>query len=84
MSNDRKNKFAYFCAVIMSLGYVASGFLEPLQGTFGLFIGGVAGIAGLMFAANVVQKATTKEVYLKELEMKKDQPEEESTLRGTF
>jgi hypothetical protein len=81
-SQNKKITFAYFSSVLITLGYVASGFLTALQPSFGLFVGGVAGLAGLIFGANVVQKATTKEVYLKELQMKNGDPKPEDNDLG--
>jgi len=76
---NQKIRFAYFAIMMIALGFVATAFTPALLPSFGLFVGGVTGVAGLIFAGNVAQKALTKDVYLKELEKLPDN----STI-GTF
>ncbi len=69
-SRNRKLRFAYFAATLITLGFVAVGSLPSLVPVYGLFVAGVLGAAGVLTAGNVSQKIFNKEVYLKELEMK--------------
>jgi len=66
---DRKLRFAYFSAALITLGFVATGFLPVLQSMYGLFVGAVGGIAALLLGANVVQKIGTQGAFIKELEI---------------
>jgi len=68
-SRDRKLKFAYFAAVLITLGFVATGFAPLFQATFSTFVAGILATSGILSAANVVQKKVTKDVYMKELEL---------------
>jgi hypothetical protein len=68
--SNRKLKFAYFSAILITLGFAATGFFVPLQPSFGLFVGAIGALAALLFGANVGQKIGLKDTYIKELEIK--------------
>ncbi len=61
---SRKVRFSYFVAILVTAGFVACGFLQPLQGVFSIYIGAILGLTGLLFAANVTEKATMKDTYM--------------------
>lgn len=72
-SKDRKIKFAYFVAALITLGFLVPVSNIALLPAYLTFTSSLAGIAALMFGANVVDKKLTQESYMKKLDILSEQ-----------
>jgi len=70
----------------MTLGLILPATIPAALPGYIAYVSALGGLAALIFGAHVSQKALTKDVYLKELEMNsnKDKVVEDDNLGGTF
>jgi hypothetical protein len=82
INQNRKVKFAYFIAALITLGLIVPAIVPAALPAYVAYVTALGGLAGLMFGANVVQKIGTKDTYIRELEMN-GKPEDNNILGGT-
>ena len=68
-NSGRKIRFAYFVAMLLTLGFVSTLFSVVLSAVYGTFAGSLLALAAGVFASNVAQKKLLEASYMKQLEL---------------
>jgi hypothetical protein len=66
---DKKIKFAYFVAILLTFGFIVPATIPAALSAYMAYATALGSLTTLLFSAHVLQRAATKDVYLKELEM---------------